>query len=176
MSNEVRYELESGLHKALVERKIKIILIELTPVSDFTLLPQSLSLLKSHRVLRWKPEESLSYNSRFWKNLLYLMPAKTVKPCGDELEVLPALSQSWCSEKRSVRKNSRRWGLSVWVRLSQRGLFTHVTLLCENPAHSLKMDLLVRLPGIRLNIELWSCAPKRPWNLKEMDLLFRLLP
>ncbi|XP_044628996.1 interleukin-18 receptor 1 isoform X3 [Equus asinus] len=94
MSNEVRYELESGLHKALVERKIKIILIELTPVSDFTLLPQSLSLLKSHRVLRWKPEESLSYNSRFWKNLLYLMPAKTVKPCGDELEVLPALSQS----------------------------------------------------------------------------------
>uniref|UniRef100_A0A8D1MLC5 Interleukin-18 receptor 1 n=1 Tax=Sus scrofa TaxID=9823 RepID=A0A8D1MLC5_PIG len=94
MSNEVRYELESGLHEALVERKIKIILIEFTPVGDFTFLPQSLKLLKSHRVLKWKAEKSLSYNSRFWKNLRYLMPAKTVKPCGDESEVLPVLSQA----------------------------------------------------------------------------------
>ncbi|XP_057598690.1 interleukin-18 receptor 1 isoform X2 [Hippopotamus amphibius kiboko] len=94
MSNEVRYELESGLHEALVERKIKIILIEFTPVGDFTFLPQSLKLLKSHRVLKWKADKSLSYNSRFWKNLLYLMPAKAVKPCKDEAEVLPVLSQS----------------------------------------------------------------------------------
>lgn len=89
MSNEVRYELESGLHEALVERKIKIILIEFTPVSDFTVLPQSLKLLKSHRVLKWKADKSLPHNSRFWKNLLYLMPAKTVKPYRDESEVLP---------------------------------------------------------------------------------------
>lgn len=89
MSNEVRYELESGLHEALVERKIKIILIEFTPISEFTFLPQSLKLLKSHRVLKWKPDKSLSYNSKFWKNLLYLMPAKPVKPCTDESEVLP---------------------------------------------------------------------------------------
>ncbi|XP_011753806.2 interleukin-18 receptor 1 isoform X1 [Macaca nemestrina] len=94
MSNEVRYELESGLHEALVERKIKIILIEFTPVTDFTFLPQSLKLLKSHRVLKWKAEKSLSYNSRFWKNLLYLMPAKTAKPGRDEPEVLPVLSES----------------------------------------------------------------------------------
>lgn len=91
MSNEVRYELESGLHEALVERKIKIILIAFTPVGDFTFLPQSLTLLKSHRVLKWKADKSLSYNSRFWKNLLYLMPAKTVRPCRDELEVLPCV-------------------------------------------------------------------------------------
>ncbi|XP_053445729.1 interleukin-18 receptor 1 isoform X2 [Nycticebus coucang] len=93
MSNEVRYELESGFHEALVERKIKIILIEFTPFKDFTFLPQSLMLLKSHRVLKWKAEESLSYNSRFWKNLLYLMPAKTVKPGRDESEILPILSK-----------------------------------------------------------------------------------
>ncbi|XP_061067212.1 interleukin-18 receptor 1 isoform X4 [Eubalaena glacialis] len=93
MSNEVRYELESGLHEALVERKIKIILIEFTPVSDFTFLPQSLKLLKSHRVLKWQADKSLSYNSRFWKNLLYLMPAKALKPCRDEAEVLPVFSQ-----------------------------------------------------------------------------------
>ncbi|XP_032111446.1 interleukin-18 receptor 1 isoform X2 [Sapajus apella] len=94
MSNEVRYELESGLHEALVERKIKIILIEFAPITDFTFLPQSLKLLKSHRVLKWKAKHSLSYNSRFWKNLLYLMPAKTVKPGREELEVLPVLSES----------------------------------------------------------------------------------
>uniref|UniRef100_A0A8C6C106 Interleukin-18 receptor 1 n=1 Tax=Monodon monoceros TaxID=40151 RepID=A0A8C6C106_MONMO len=93
MSNEVRYELESGLHEALVERKIKIILIEFTPVGDFTFLPQSLKLLKSHRVLKWQADKSLSYNSRFWKNLLYLMPAKAVKPYRDEAEVLPVFSQ-----------------------------------------------------------------------------------
>ncbi|XP_069350782.1 interleukin-18 receptor 1 [Eulemur rufifrons] len=93
MSNEVRYELESGLHEALVERKIKIILIEFTPVSDFTFLPQSLTLLKSHRVLKWKADKSLSYNSRFWKNLLYLMPAKTSNPGRDESEILPVLSK-----------------------------------------------------------------------------------
>ncbi|XP_065785732.1 interleukin-18 receptor 1 isoform X2 [Muntiacus reevesi] len=94
MSSEVRYELESGLHEALVERKIKIILIEFTPIGDFRFLPQSLKLLKSHRVLKWKAEKSLSYNSRFWKNLLYLMPAKAVKPCRDESEVLPVLLKS----------------------------------------------------------------------------------
>ncbi|XP_059973579.1 interleukin-18 receptor 1 isoform X1 [Mesoplodon densirostris] len=93
MSNEVRYELESGLHEALVERKIKIILIEFTPVGDFTFLPQSLKLLKSHRVLKWQADKSLSYNSRFWKNLLYLMPAKAVKPYRDEAEVLPVFPQ-----------------------------------------------------------------------------------
>ncbi|XP_007172185.2 interleukin-18 receptor 1 isoform X2 [Balaenoptera acutorostrata] len=93
MSNEVRYELESGLHEALVERKIKIILIEFTPVGDFTFLPQSLKLLKSHRILKWQADKSLSYNSRFWKNLLYLMPAKAAKPCRDEAEVLPVFSQ-----------------------------------------------------------------------------------
>nr|XP_008250938.1 interleukin-18 receptor 1 isoform X1 [Oryctolagus cuniculus] len=92
MCNRVRYELESGLHEALVERKIKIILIEFTPVSDLTFLPQSLTLLKSHRFLKWKADKSLSYNSRFWKNLLYLMPAKTVKPAAGDSEITPVLS------------------------------------------------------------------------------------
>ncbi|XP_019064192.1 interleukin-18 receptor 1 isoform X1 [Fukomys damarensis] len=94
MSNEVRYELESGLHEALVERKIKIILIQLAPVSDFTFLPQSLKLLKSRTVLQWKAEESLSsHNSRFWKNLLYLMPAKVIKPDKGGAEGLPVLAE-----------------------------------------------------------------------------------
>lgn len=92
MTNGSRLELESGLHQALVERKIKIILIEFTPASNITFLPPSLKLLKSYRVLRWKADKPLSSNSRFWKNLLYLMPAKAVKPWREESEARPVLS------------------------------------------------------------------------------------
>ncbi|XP_075834993.1 interleukin-18 receptor 1 [Microtus pennsylvanicus] len=92
LTNETRLELESGLHEALVERKIKIILIEFTPAGSFTFLPPSLKLLKPCRVLKWQADKSLPYNSRFWKNLLYLMPAKAIKPWRDESEALPVLS------------------------------------------------------------------------------------
>ncbi|KAM9593987.1 interleukin-18 receptor 1 isoform 1-T2 [Morphnus guianensis] len=79
VSDQAIYELESGLHKALVERKTKIILIEYMPISDYNFLPESLSLLPSKRVVKWKKEKSLPVNSRFWKNLRYLMPAKPTK-------------------------------------------------------------------------------------------------
>ncbi|KAM9264821.1 interleukin-18 receptor 1 [Cariama cristata] len=79
VSDRAMYELESGLHKALVERKTKIILIEYMPISDYNFLPESLSLLPSKRVVKWKKDESLPVNSRFWKNLRYLMPAKPAK-------------------------------------------------------------------------------------------------
>lgn len=105
MSNEVRYELESGLHEALVERKIKIILIKFAFDSDFSFLPQSLELLKSHRVLKWKADKSLSYNSRFWKNLLYLMPAKIVKPCRDEsAESFPFFQDSELQKPKQMKE------------------------------------------------------------------------
>ncbi|XP_067150945.1 interleukin-18 receptor 1 isoform X3 [Apteryx mantelli] len=79
ISDRAIYELESGLHKALVERKTKIILIEYMPISDYNFLPESLSLLPSQRVVKWKKDKSLPVNSRFWKNLRYLMPAKPTK-------------------------------------------------------------------------------------------------
>ncbi|XP_035172158.1 interleukin-18 receptor 1 [Oxyura jamaicensis] len=79
ISDTAIYELESGLHKALVERKTKIILIEYMPISDYNFLPESLSLLPSKRVVKWKKDKSLPVNSRFWKNLRYLMPAKSTK-------------------------------------------------------------------------------------------------
>ncbi|NXJ09285.1 IL18R protein, partial [Odontophorus gujanensis] len=79
ISDRAIYELESGLHKALVERKTKIILIEYIPISDYNFLPESLSLLPSKRVVKWKKDKSLPVNSRFWKNLRYLMPAKPTK-------------------------------------------------------------------------------------------------
>ncbi|XP_005075423.2 interleukin-18 receptor 1 isoform X1 [Mesocricetus auratus] len=102
LAHETRLELESGLHKALVERKIKIILIEFPQANSFTFLPPSLKLLKPYRVLKWKTDNSLSYNSRFWKNLLYLMPAKAIRPWRAESEALAVLS-AWSSTKLQVR-------------------------------------------------------------------------
>nr|XP_056718132.1 interleukin-18 receptor 1-like [Euleptes europaea] len=77
ISDKVMFELEAGLHKALVERKIKVILIEYMPISDLTFLPDSLGLLSSSQRIKWKEEKSLPLNSRFWKKLRYAMPAKS---------------------------------------------------------------------------------------------------
>uniref|UniRef100_A0A8C6XE62 Interleukin 18 receptor 1 n=1 Tax=Naja naja TaxID=35670 RepID=A0A8C6XE62_NAJNA len=76
VSDQVMYELEIGLHKALVERKIRVILIEYMPKNDFDFLPKSLELLSSSQVVKWKEEKSLPLNSKFWKKLCYAMPAK----------------------------------------------------------------------------------------------------
>ncbi|XP_069748605.1 interleukin-18 receptor 1-like [Narcine bancroftii] len=73
------YDLMTGLHRALVERLIKPIVIEYNPIRDKTFLPQSLQLiLKSGRTVKWT-NESLSQNSYFWKKIRYLMPAKCIK-------------------------------------------------------------------------------------------------
>ncbi|KAM5180649.1 interleukin-18 receptor 1 [Mantella aurantiaca] len=82
-SNKAMYELESGLHKAMVERNIKVILIEFTPLSELSFIPESLQLLKTMNKVKWKGEKSRPLNSRFWKKIQYLMPAK------------PALSKSF---------------------------------------------------------------------------------
>ncbi|XP_042317083.1 interleukin-18 receptor 1 isoform X1 [Sceloporus undulatus] len=76
VSDKVMLELETGLHKALVERKIKVILIEYMPATDFDFLPKSLQLLSSSQVVKWEKDKSLPLNSRFWKKLRYAMPAK----------------------------------------------------------------------------------------------------
>ncbi|XP_056412070.1 interleukin-18 receptor 1-like isoform X1 [Hyla sarda] len=80
-SSKAMYELESGLHKAMVERKIKVILIEFSPLSEQSFQLESLQLLKTKNRVKWKGEKSRPLNSRFWKTIHYLMPAKPIKPC-----------------------------------------------------------------------------------------------
>nr|XP_033805750.1 interleukin-18 receptor 1-like [Geotrypetes seraphini]XP_033805751.1 interleukin-18 receptor 1-like [Geotrypetes seraphini]XP_033805752.1 interleukin-18 receptor 1-like [Geotrypetes seraphini] len=79
MSDKAMYEIESGLHIALVEKKIQVILIEFKPLRDFKFIPDALSLLQSKRIVKWKAKNSVPPNSRFWKNVRYLMPAKPAK-------------------------------------------------------------------------------------------------
>ncbi|XP_064412980.1 interleukin-18 receptor 1 [Latimeria chalumnae] len=76
VANEAMYELETGLHKALVDRKIKIIVIEYKLPKNFQSLSESLQLLKSNRTVKWEEESSHAVGSRFWKKVRYLMPVK----------------------------------------------------------------------------------------------------
>ncbi|XP_044285095.1 interleukin-18 receptor 1 [Varanus komodoensis] len=76
VSDSVMFELETGLHKALVEKKINVILIEYMPANDLDFLPKSLKLLSSSQMVKWKEKKSLPLNSSFWKKLRYAMPAK----------------------------------------------------------------------------------------------------
>ncbi|KAG8587041.1 hypothetical protein GDO81_005546 [Engystomops pustulosus] len=78
-SCKTMFELESGLHKAMVERKIKVILIEFTPLAEQSLQLESLQLLKTKSRVIWKGDESYPLNSRFWTKMQYLMPAKPIK-------------------------------------------------------------------------------------------------
>ncbi|XP_068122122.1 interleukin-18 receptor 1 [Hyperolius riggenbachi] len=82
-SGKAMYEFESGLHKAMVERKIKVILVEFTPLSELSVVPESLQLLKTRNKVRWEGAKSHPLNSRFWKRIQYLMPAKPTKTSSD---------------------------------------------------------------------------------------------
>ncbi|KAG8451849.1 hypothetical protein GDO86_003877 [Hymenochirus boettgeri] len=79
-SDNALYELEAGLHKAMVERKIKIIVIEYTPQRELNVLLESLQLLNTNNRVIWRGSKSHPLNSRFWKKIQYLMPAKPSKP------------------------------------------------------------------------------------------------
>uniref|UniRef100_A0A8C5MRG5 Interleukin-18 receptor 1 n=1 Tax=Leptobrachium leishanense TaxID=445787 RepID=A0A8C5MRG5_9ANUR len=79
ISDKAMYELESGLHKAMVERKIKVVLIDFTLSKEMIVMPDSLQLLADRCRVKWEGEKSYSLKSRFWKKIQYLMPAKPFK-------------------------------------------------------------------------------------------------
>ncbi|XP_063809501.1 interleukin-1 receptor type 1-like isoform X2 [Pseudophryne corroboree] len=72
------FEQKIAMYDALIRNKIKVILIELEKITNYTYMPESIQYIKQKQgVVRWKgefTEESLHRNTRFWKNIRYRMP------------------------------------------------------------------------------------------------------
>ncbi|XP_066433758.1 interleukin-1 receptor type 1-like [Eleutherodactylus coqui] len=72
------FEQKIAMYDALIRNKIKVILIEMEKITDYTDMPESIKYIKQKQgVLRWKgefTEAALSPNTRFWKNIRYQMP------------------------------------------------------------------------------------------------------
>ncbi|MEE6507767.1 hypothetical protein FKM82_030546 [Ascaphus truei] len=72
------FEQQIAMYDALIRNKIKVILIELEKITDYTNMPESIKYIKQKQgVIRWKgqfTESSLSPKTNFWKNVRYLMP------------------------------------------------------------------------------------------------------
>ncbi|XP_034613897.1 interleukin-1 receptor type 1-like isoform X1 [Trachemys scripta elegans] len=84
-------EQQLAVYNALIRDGIKIILIELDKIEDYTNMPESIKYIKQkHGVIRWKgdfTEKSYSASTKFWKNVRYQMPPRqTASP--SELQLL----------------------------------------------------------------------------------------
>ncbi|XP_067419680.1 interleukin-1 receptor type 1-like [Emydura macquarii macquarii] len=85
-------EQQLAVYNALIRDGIKVILIELDKIKDYTNMPESIKYIKQkHGAIRWKgdfTERSHSASTKFWKHVRYQMPPRqTVSP--SEQQLLP---------------------------------------------------------------------------------------
>lgn len=71
-------EQQLGLYDALVETRLRVLLLEVGRGVEYSLLPQSIGYLKQKQgALRWRPshgDPTAPPNCQFWKYLRYGMP------------------------------------------------------------------------------------------------------
>ena len=77
-------EEQIAVYSALIQDGIKVILIELGKVKDYTALPESIQYIKQkHGAVRWSgdfTELSQCAKTKFWKKVRYHMPPKRWPP------------------------------------------------------------------------------------------------
>ncbi|XP_037662903.1 interleukin-1 receptor-like 2 [Choloepus didactylus] len=77
-------EEQIALSNALIQDGMKVILIELEKIEDYTDMPESIKYIKQkHGTIQWSgnvTEESQSAKTKFWKKVRYHMPPKTYPP------------------------------------------------------------------------------------------------
>ncbi|KAL8190107.1 UNVERIFIED_CONTAM: hypothetical protein K2H54_040547 [Gekko kuhli] len=85
-------EQQIAMYSALVHCGIKVILIEMEKIKNYTSMPESIQYIKQkHGAIRWKPdsaEKSQLANTRFWKNVRYQMPPRRTVS-SSEIHLLP---------------------------------------------------------------------------------------
>ncbi|NXP51376.1 IL1R1 protein, partial [Heliornis fulica] len=74
------YEKQLAMYNALIQNGMKVILIELEKIQDYTNMPEAIKYIKQKQgSIRWKgdfSERSHSASTRFWKKVRYHMPSK----------------------------------------------------------------------------------------------------
>ncbi|XP_059973716.1 interleukin-1 receptor-like 2 [Mesoplodon densirostris] len=77
-------EEQITVYNVLIQDGIKVILIELEKVKDYTTLPESIQYIKQkHGAIQWSgdfTEQSQCAKTKFWKKVRYLMPPKRWPP------------------------------------------------------------------------------------------------
>nr|XP_013045697.2 interleukin-1 receptor type 1-like [Anser cygnoides] len=73
-------EKHLAMYNALIQDGIKVILIELEKIQDYTNMPESIKYIKQkYGAIRWKgdfSERSRSASTKFWKKVRYHMPSR----------------------------------------------------------------------------------------------------
>ncbi|XP_005686355.3 PREDICTED: interleukin-1 receptor-like 2 isoform X1 [Capra hircus] len=84
-------EEQIAVYSALIQDGIKVILIELGKVKDYTALPESIQYIKQkHGAVQWSgdfTEQSQCAKTKFWKKVRYHMPPKRWPPSCPAAEV-----------------------------------------------------------------------------------------
>lgn len=77
-------EEQIAVYNALIQDGMKVILIELEKIKDYSIMPESIQYIRQkHGAIQWDgdlTEQSQCAKTKFWKKVRYRMPARRYPP------------------------------------------------------------------------------------------------